>query len=388
MLPSKTLNENVIDNLIFESDFDYIQVSSPTIEYLENLFRNIATQIGYKICDSINLNLCLLELKNYRSNRFSEADLLTYLDKAIKSLPPDSKKITELPSFGRKVFNQTKPFEGIIGLEDIKNKIISHIHKFNHLNEMSLAGYGKPHYYKHMAFEGNPGTCKTTMARAASLLYRDHGLVTNGFFEFGRENIVGRYVGETSLKVKRIFDMAKGGVIFIDEIGSLITDGSMDSFGEEALNSIIRHMENNPDTIVIFATYPEEMKKVIDTNPGLQSRISEIISFPDYTSNELINIFKNLALQRGYVLEATMDDILLEYFKSQIGKKIFGNGRDARKLFEASVNHLSLEIAFKDSRPLNKMTVSSVKKAITELHERNTISSKRPIGFETNREVF
>ena len=187
----------------------------------------------------------------------------------------------------------------------------------------------------HMSFTGTPGTAKTTVARLFSqILARDGVLKTGRFVECGRADLVAKYVGWTAKAVRAKFREARGGVLFIDEAYSL-SDGEHVTFGDEALNTIVQEMENHrDDVIVIFAGYPDKMKDFLDRNEGLRSRIAFHINFPDYTSDELTEIFKLMAKRRGYEISDEVAEHCKKIFKRVAKKKNFGNGRFVRTLLE------------------------------------------------------
>lgn len=380
IIPESNKNMPAIEQLKFESDFETIKINKPTINYLAMQFKYLAMERGYKISSNLNVDNIIRQLLNYRGHKFQEYDLSIYLDKNIKNLTSRSKEIKTFINL-KSTNGLDKNMGDIIGLDDIKDTIYKQLYKNIHVNKMEERGHKADTGYKHMAFEGNPGTCKTTMARAVAKLYQENNIVSNGLYEFGREDLVGRYLGETSQKVSKVFKMAKGGVIFIDEFGAIVSDATGDSYGMEALNAIVRHMENNPDTMVIVATYPSELDKILSLNPGLKSRFSKIINFPDYTQDELLNIFKFITEKNGYSIENGYEDVVLSYFERSRNNKNFGNGREARKLFEASVAELSLELFINKSKEIDTLTISAITNAAISLTKHNKDEKKLRIGF-------
>lgn len=381
------INMTSIEQLTFESNFELFKVQNPSLDFLANQFRNLAIDKGYTISKKINIKSIIADLMKFRKNRFQEYDLSIYLDKSIKMNNLKSKEIKSFPSLIKnndKITSQVL-MGNIVGLEAIKENIFRILYKNIHIRQMAEKGNDILVNYKHMAFEGNPGTCKTTMARAVASLYLENNIVVNGFYEFGREDIVGRYLGETSQKISKIFKMAKGGVIFIDEIGSLLTGDSIDSYGEEALNAIIRNMENDPETMVIIATYPNEMKRLMSVNPGLKSRLSDLIIFPDYCNNQLLEIFKSIALRSGYSLEDGYKDIINRYFDKIRSDENFGNGREARKLFENSISQLSVELFKNKSKDIDIITKTAITNAVSYLTANTKTNGSYKIGFNIQR---
>lgn len=226
-------------------------------------------------------------------------------------------------------------FQEMIGLAEQK-ALIEQIIAAHRVQKMRMdMNLDKQKAALHMCFTGTPGTAKTTVARLiAQILARDGVLKTGRFVECGRADLVAKYVGWTAKAVRAKFREARGGVLFIDEAYSL-SDGEHATFGEEAINTIVQEMENHRDNvIVIFAGYPDKMKYFLDHNEGLRSRIAFHIDFPDYTPDELTEIFKLMANKRGYKISDEIAEYCKKIFKRVAKKKNFGNGRFVRNLLE------------------------------------------------------
>src|SRR5699024_7021068 len=155
----------------------------------------------------------------------------------------------------------------------------------------------------HMVFNGNPGTGKTTIARLISKILKSIGVLKRGhMIEVTRDDLVGQYVGQTGPKTLEKIKEAYGGVLFIDEAYSLYS-GSDNDFGYEAISTLIKEMEDNRDKlVVIMAGYPHEMEKMLSMNSGIRSRMSYTVDFPNYSSEELLEIFLMGAKQQGFIL--------------------------------------------------------------------------------------
>ena len=227
-----------------------------------------------------------------------------------------------------------KELMSMIGLTEVKKTVndIMNSAKIRKIrSQMGMDSY-KPSM--HMIFTGNPGTAKTTVARLLSdILYKEEVLDENRFVECGRADLVGKYVGWTAKVVKAKFREAKGGILFIDEAYALVDDSN--SFGDEAINTIVQEMENHrDDVIVIFAGYPEKMKSFLDKNEGLRSRIAFHLDFPDYNAEELGQILDLMAGKKGYTLADGAAGKCMEIFRNASKKPEFGNGRFVRTLLE------------------------------------------------------
>lgn len=193
----------------------------------------------------------------------------------------------------------------------------------------------------HLVFIGNPGTGKTTIARLISLIYHVLGVLSKGHLvEVDRAGLVAGYVGQTALKVHEVLNKAKGGVLFIDEAYSLTSRGDEKDFGLEAIDTLIKGMEDNrSDLVIIVAGYPEKMKQFLQANPGIKSRFSKVIRYDDYSAAELLAIFEKMCRDHQYQLNEAAKNKASNVFKSLAPEDIglFGNGRGVRNFFELTI---------------------------------------------------
>ncbi|MCQ2540517.1 MAG: AAA family ATPase [Acetatifactor sp.] len=243
--------------------------------------------------------------------------------------------------------------ESIVGLKTVKEYIYSLEEYFGVQKRRREAGLKAGEVNKHMIFTGNPGTGKTTIARIVSKYLKAIGVLSGGqLVEVSRADLVGRYVGHTAPLVNQVVKSALGGVLFIDEAYSLHR-GKEDSFGLEAIDTLVKAIEDNrDDLIVILAGYSNEMSEFLESNSGLKSRFPNIIDFPDYTAEELLAIGKLTAKSKGYVIDESAEQPLLDYFAVVQATRAMdaGNGRLVRnKLEEAILNQSRRLVAEPDA---------------------------------------
>ena len=187
----------------------------------------------------------------------------------------------------------------------------------------------------HMVFSGNPGTGKTTVARIMSRIYHSLDILSKGqLVEVDRSGLVAGYVGQTALKTQKVIEKAMGGVLFIDEAYAL-NGKSENDFGQEAIDTILKAMEDHrDDLVVIVAGYTELMGRFIHSNPGLESRFNRFLMFEDYTPEQMVAIFKMQCKKGCYVLAQGTEELVRDFIAEESADDSFGNARGVRNLFE------------------------------------------------------
>jgi SpoVK/Ycf46/Vps4 family AAA+-type ATPase len=230
---------------------------------------------------------------------------------------------------------------GLIGLNAVKEEVrtlmnvvrVQKMREAHGLNSVALS--------LHLVFTGNPGTGKTTVARLVARLYRGLGVLSSGHLvEVDRSGLVGGYIGQTAIKTSEVINKSLDGVLFIDEAYSLARSDHPNDFGAEAIDTLLKAMEDYRDRlVVIVAGYTVPMQRFIESNPGLRSRFNKYVEFPDYSLGELILIFDNLAAKSQYILtpEARVEVMSVLRREQAESAQHPANARMVRNIFEVAV---------------------------------------------------
>ena len=269
----------------------------------------------------------------------------------------------------------TEELNELIGLNEVKKQIDT------------IVNYVKINKEKgqmpslHMCFTGNPGTGKTSVARIIGKIFNEENILNRSgdFVEIHGRDLVDKFVGWTAQKVHNIVESAIGGVLFIDEAYSLVSD-RRGSFEDEAIATLIKEMEDHRNEIcIILAGYTEEMRNLIQLNPGFESRIQFIINFPDYSVEELLEIFKRMCKKEKYKLSDSCKELLMNDFNIAKYEDNFGNGRYVRNLFEKIKFEQANRIAHSNTNAINTIIKRDVENTISKIkHNEN---KKIKIGF-------
>lgn len=242
-----------------------------------------------------------------------------------------------------------KELAGLVGLQTVKTEVskLSNYLKMQQLRKQK--GMMSVPVTYHCVFTGNPGTGKTTVARILAGIYRDLGVLRKGHLvETDRSGLVAEYVGQTAVKTNKLIDSALDGVLFIDEAYTLVQGGNGDSYGPEAVATLLKRMEDDRNRlVVILAGYSGPMKTFIESNPGLRSRFNRYIHFEDYSADELLDIFKIIASKYDYLLDPAAELKLSKLFDHAVAGKDehFGNGRFVRNIFEKVMENQASRLA-------------------------------------------
>ncbi|ATL25859.1 right-handed parallel beta-helix repeat-containing protein [Streptomyces formicae] len=237
--------------------------------------------------------------------------------------------------------------DALVGLDSVKREVRALTDMIEVGRRRQQAGLKAASVRRHLVFTGSPGTGKTTVARLYGEILASLGVLESGHLvEVSRVDLVGEHIGSTAIRTQEAFDRARGGVLFIDEAYALSPEDSGRDFGREAIDTLVKLMEDHREAVVVIvAGYTEEMRRFLSVNPGVASRFSRTITFSDYLPEELLRIVEQQADEHEYRLGTGTSEALLKYFTALPKGPAFGNGRTARQTFEAMVERHAGRVA-------------------------------------------
>lgn len=334
----------------------------------------------------MNMGLRLMQQDNPSELSKEELSTLTPLD-IQKIFNTKQKNLADIPIDEELLKSAINTLHGMIGLQNIKNEIDELVKLVRFYKEIGKDI--RQSFSLHAVFTGNPGTGKTTVARLLAQIYKALGILERGnLVECDRQSLVGGYVGQTALKTNEILNKAMGGVLFIDEAYAL-SEGGENDFGKEAIETILKKMEDDRgEFVVIVAGYTENMKRFLESNPGLHSRFDRNFHFEDYQATELYEIAIKILANNSI----TADDKALNHLKaylefiSKTRNKFFGNARNVRKIIEESIKnqHLRLSKVEASSRTLDMIHQLQLEDVEEFKIDYNALPENKSIGFKQN----
>lgn len=338
-------SSDAMNNITCKADVIQITEGSGTYEEAKKYLMELTGKVDFEIEDASDVAEYLPNAERYyvtdifnAYNAWYGSGLKNHVYKAYKEQKMFRIEVTK---------RENKPYEelkSLIGLTEAKKVIDQIISASKVMKIRERMGLNTESSSMHMLFSGNPGTAKTTVARLIVQVLKDEDVLKSGkFVECGRQDLVARYVGWTAKTVEEKFREAQGGVLFIDEAYSLVDDRN--SFGAEAINTIIQLMENyRNEVIVIFAGYNEKMQLFLEQNEGLKSRIAFHLDFPDYNADELNDILSLMVNKREYTIDNDALEACHDIFARAVYEENFGNGRYVRNLLEQTILRQSKRI--------------------------------------------
>jgi SpoVK/Ycf46/Vps4 family AAA+-type ATPase len=319
--------------IVHNSDAHHYECQSLTNQLADSLFQSGHTGMLSKINDQLGQYL--------RKNEKLTIQAQKSVDKAV-----DQEK--EQNTVDLKLEDCLNELEKLIGLESVKDKVKELIHLLEIQTHRKRHQMQSPEMSLHMVFSGNPGTGKTTVSRILANIFKAMGILKKGHLvETDRSGLVGQYIGHTEKKTNEVVDQALDGILFIDEAYALFRESSGNDFGKEAIDTLVKRIEDDRGRLVVIAAgYEEEMNGFIAANPGLKSRFNTFIHFPDYNCEELIQIFTLLCKSNDYRLTKGAKEKLTHQIAKDLEKKEpgFGNGRYVRNLFEKAVRNQAVRL--------------------------------------------
>ncbi len=334
--------------------------------------------------DEVKMKMGLRIMQSENPSSLSKEELSTATMHDLETLfKATERKIPILGVDEEELKEQLDLLNSLVGVQTVKNEIHELIRLVRFYLDTQQDVLGS--LSLHAVFKGNPGTGKTTIARILARIYKALGLLEKGHLvECSRKDLVAGYVGQTALKTQKMLEKAKGGVLFIDEAYALNSDTGGQDFGKEAIEVILKEMEDHRgDLAIIVAGYTQEMDDFLRMNPGLQSRFDKLFFFADFSSEELYRIAIDMLQDKQLSPDQHAAQHMRTFFTSlrQSEKRYFGNARDIRKFIEQAVRNQHLRISTLSAEMRTRKQMTTLELADVEHIQLSDADSNRPIGF-------
>ena len=383
-MPRELMNEPEVQRLIYEHGFDVLRLPDMDYSYYKNAADEMIKHKGILFENEDEKNAVINAVIQKCGTIISEEMLSMSLTMGIRRMRVEGSTMLQIKHFSdylsmppgnaRQMLSEKT---GLTAFKEAVDELVA-VEREARRNPKAVLSS------KHMLFEGNPGCGKTLCAEQLAQILAAEGVTRGSFIVASRKDIIGKYVGHTAPKVARLFEKARGGVLFVDEAGFFLNDGS-GGFVEEAVKEFVRYMELYKDVTVIFAFYPGEAKQFLELDEGLRSRIARTVCFDDYSDDELFDIFSDMVGEKGYSLGSDVSENVRRYLeetKKQAGKQ-FGNARECRRLCDGALRAVALRHAGEPENAEYSNLVSSddIDNAVKTLCSKSRTPGKIRIGF-------